>query len=389
MKLLHVSDLHVGKRLQERSLMEDQRHVLGRIVELVGELEADALVVAGDLYDKSNPSSEAVSLVDWFLGEAVATGRPVFVCAGNHDSPERVAYARELLARQGLHLSRAVTPDMPQPVAHHTLELPDGPATFWLVPFVKPATVRAALPDAEVSSYTDALRAVVATCELNPAARNVVVVHQFVTSGSADGTTRYDSETIGTLDNVDASVFEDFDYVALGHLHGAHEVGSPRLRYAGSPLKYSRSEAWNAKSATLVELGPKDGGELAPLNVEAIPLVPLHDLRELRGTLEELREPEVLAAGGREDYVYVTLTDDEPPLDANALVRQSFPNLMQLDFDNAHTRAELAAQGGVADIATERTFTERFADFYESQTGEQLSPEQAALVNEIVDGWEA
>lgn len=389
MKLLHVSDLHVGKRLQERSLVEDQRHVLGRIVELMDEHDVDALVVAGDLYDKSNPSSEAVRLVDWFLGEAVATGRPVFVCAGNHDSPERVAYARDLLARQGLFLSPTVEPNMSNPVASHTLELADGPATFWLVPFVKPATVRSALPEAEVASYTDALRAVVDTCELNPQARNIAVAHQFVTAGEPSGTTRYDSETIGTLDNVDAEVFAAFDYVALGHLHGAHEVGSPRVRYAGSPLKYSRSEAWNAKSATLVELGPKDGQELAEIRVEALPLEPLHDLRELRGTLDELREPEVLAAGGREDYVYVTLTDEEPPLDANALVRQSYPNLMQLDFDNSHTRAEQAAQGGVADIATECTFTERFADFYESQTGEKLSPEQAALVDEIVDGWEA
>ena len=372
MRLLHIADLHIGKRVCEFSMLEDQRHVLEQVVEMLAGDRADALLVAGDLYDKSLPSAEAVALVDWFLAEVAATGKPAVIIPGNHDSAERVAYARESLARQRIHVAPVFGGEV-EPVE---LEDDRGPVRVWPIPFLRPATVRHFFPEAEIESYADALRTVVGSLGLDSAVRNVAVSHQFVT---ASGVTpeRSDSEvSVGGLDNVDARVFADFDYVALGHIHRPQRIGCETARYAGSILKYSFSEAQDTKSAVLATLG--DPGEEA--GIELVPLRPLHDLRSIRGPLERLVSPEVVEAADARDYIHAVLTDENPALDALARLRDAYPNVMGVEYDNARTRAADAEGAEDAPGEDEASPIEVFGDFYERQNGSPLSDGQRAIV---------
>ncbi len=371
MRLLHIADLHVGKRVCEFSMLADQRHVLGQVLGLLREREVDALLVAGDLYDKPQPSSEAVALVDWFLSEVEATGVPAVVIPGNHDSAERVAYASGVLARHGVYVSPVYGGEI-EPV-----ELADeyGPVRIWPVPFLRPASVRHFHPAEPVENYTDAMRVALGGCDLAGCARNVAVAHQFVTSGGF-APERCDSEVnVGGLDNVDASVFDSFGYVALGHIHGAQRVGRDTVRYAGSILKYSLSEADGHKSATLIELG-EPGTEP---KIELVPLAPLHDLRRVRGPLERLVSAEVVAAAPADDYLHVVLTDENPAIDAMARLRNVYPNVMSVSYDNVRTRAEGLAEDA-APVDGGATPLELFGEFYERQNGSELSEAQRAIV---------
>lgn len=373
MRILHIADLHIGKRVCEMPMMEDQRHVLQQVIGLLTEGRADVLLVAGDLYDKSQPSSEAVALVDWFLTEVAATGVPAIVIPGNHDSAERVAYAGSLLARQGIYMA----PQFDGTIRPVRLGDEHGAVDFWPIPFLRPADVRHALPDAKADTYTDALRSLVETLPLDDAVRNVAVVHQFIT---ASGTmpARSDSEvSVGGLDNVDVNVFDAFDYVAAGHIHRPQRVGRETVRYAGSLLKYSLSEADYDKSAPLVTLGEK-GAEIA---VELVPLVPLHDLRRIRGPLESLIAPEVVSAADSQDYLHVILTDENPALDAMARLRSVYPNVMSIEYDNARTRAA-GISADAPEPEDEASPLELFADFYHEQNGADLSEEQSDIVRE-------
>lgn len=373
MRLLHIADLHIGKRVCEFPMLDDQRHVLEQVVGLLGERSVDALLVAGDLYDKSQPSSEAVALVDWFLSEVAATGVPAVVIPGNHDSAERVAYAGTLLARQGIH----VAPVFDGTVAPVELEGEHGAVRIWPIPFLRPATVRHFFPEERIESYTDALRVVVSSCELGGRADacDVAVAHQFVTAGGAEPERGGSEVSVGGLDNVDSSVFDEFDYVALGHIHRAQRVGRDAVRYAGSMLKYSFSEADDTKSATLVDLGAP--GE-APA-VELVPLAPLHDLRRIRGRLADLTSPDVVAAADAEDYLHVVLTDEDPALDAMARLRASYPNVMGVEYDNARTRAA-GLEDDAAPTGDDMTPLELFSEFFERQNGRPMTEGQVGVV---------
>lgn len=378
MRLLHIADLHIGKRVSEFSMLADQRHVLSQVVGLLREHMADVLLVAGDLYDKSAPSAEAVALVDWFLSEVAATGIPAVVIPGNHDSAERVAYAGGLLARQGIHVAPVFDGHV------EPIELTDehGPVRIWPIPFLRPATVRHFFPDAEVESYTDALRVVAQSCDTSVTSRNVAVAHQFVTSGGI-APERSDSElSVGGLDNVDASVFDAFDYVALGHIHRPQRVGRDSVRYAGSILKYSFSEARDTKSAVLAELGATGDDP----RIELVPLTPLHDLRRVRGPLAELVSSEVVEAADAEDYLHVVLTDEHPALDAMARLRAVYPNVMGVEYDNARTRAAGLGPEDVAPAEEDVSPLELFAEFYERQNGSELTEGQRRLVAEGLEG---
>ena len=378
MRLLHIADLHIGKRVCEFPMLEDQRHVLGQVVDLLRERSVDALLVAGDLYDKSLPSAEAVALVDWFLSEVAATGVPAVVIPGNHDAAERVAYAGGLLGRQGIHVAPVYDGHI-EPVE---LEDEHGPVRVWPIPFLRPPVVRHFFPDAEVADYTDALRVAIGACELDGSARNVAVAHQFVTAGGVEPE-RSDSEvSVGGLDNADVSVFDPFCYVALGHIHRPQRVGRDAVRYAGSILKYSFSEAAGSKSAALVELGAP--GEEP--QVELVPLAPLHDLREVRGPLDALTSPEVVAAADAEDYLHVVLTDEHPAVDAMARLRAVYPNVMGIEYDNARTRAQGLGAADFAPADDDATPLELFGRFYEKQNGEALTEAQRALVTEGLEG---
>lgn len=381
MRLLHIADLHIGKRVCEFSMLDDQRHILTQVLDLLRGGTVDALLVAGDLYDKPSPSSEAVSMVDWFFDEVAQSGVPAVVIPGNHDSAERVGYAAASLARRGVYVSPVFNGSV------DPIELEDewGPVRIWPIPFLRPATVRHYFPDAMVENYTDAMRVVVEACDLGRiegtgAVRNVAVAHQFVTAG-AFTPERCDSEvSVGGLDNVDAGVFEPFDYVALGHIHGPQRVGSERVRYSGSVLKYSLSEADGQKSAVLVELGAAGDSP----TIELVPLRPLHDLRRIRGPLDRLVSPEVVGAADSHDYLHVLLTDENPAIDAMARLRDVYPNVMSVAYDNARTRAEGLAMHD-APATDEASPLELFNEFYERQNGAPLSDGQLAVVTEELE----
>ncbi len=375
MKLIHLSDLHLGKRVNEFSLLEDQRHVLAQILQIVDRERPDAVLIAGDVYDKTVPSVEAVRLLDWFLVELARRGPAVFAISGNHDSPERMAFGGRLMAGSGVHLAPVYDGTM----VPHTLWDAHGPVDLYLLPFLKPAAVRRFFPERAIDDYGDAVAAALGGAPVDPARRNVLVAHQLVT-----GADRCDSEeiSVGGLDDVDVSVFDGFDYVALGHLHGPQRVGRETVRYCGTPLKYSFSEARHHKSVTVVELGEK--GTIA---VRTVPLVPLRDMVELRGTYEELTRRDVCARASG-DYVHLTLTDEEDVPDAVGKLRLFYPWLMKLDYDNARTRAGRLVEEEEA-AAVRRSPLELLEGFYTQQNGRPMGEAQRAFVRGLIEEiWE-
>jgi len=371
MKLIHLSDLHIGKRLGEYPMIEDQAHILNQIIRITEEEKPDAVLIAGDVYDKSVPSGEAVTLFDDFLFQLAKRKLPVLIISGNHDSPERLSFASRLLRDSGVHIA-PVYGGIVEPVR---LEDAHGPVFFWLLPFLKPAHVRRWFPEAAIESYTDACRWAVEQMAVDPRQRNVLLTHQFVT-----GATTCDSEElhVGGTDNVDASVFEGFDYVALGHIHGPQNIGSPRLRYCGTPLKYSLSEAGHYKSVTLVELGEKGS-----LHLRAVPLTPLHDLRKIRGTFEEVTCAEYPQAQPREDYLHIELTDEEDVPEAMGRLRAIYPNILRLSYDNTRTRTNQLI-GGAEDVQRKTPLT-LFDELYELQNNQPMSDVQRKFVRDLIE----
>ncbi len=367
MRLLHLSDLHIGKRVNEFPMIEDQRFALEGVLATIRERDVDVLMLAGDIYDKSAPSAEAVALVDWFLSEAANTGATVCATAGNHDSAERVAYGASFLARQNVFVS----PVYDGEVASVTLNDEHGPVTLWLLPFLKPATVRQWFPEKPIETYTDAMRCVIEACGVDTSRRNVALSHQFVTSGTGE-TDRTDSElSLGGLDNVDASVYDPFDYVALGHVHRPQKVGRDVVRYSGSLLKYSFSEVNDEKSAPLVELGPK-----GQVSFELVPLAYRHDMRKIEGPLEDLIDPDVVAKADPNDYLNVILTDELPALDALERLRRVFPNVMGISYNNARSQAAEQPLSLDAELAAELSPLELFERFYEERNGLPMTQAQ-------------
>lgn len=375
MKIVHLSDLHLGKRVNEFSMLEDQAYILSSILRIIDEVGPEAVIVAGDVYDKPVPPAEAVELFDDFLWQLARRKVQVFVISGNHDSPERIAFASRLIDHSGIHLS----PVYSGQVAPITLADEYGPIRFYMLPFVKPTHVRRYFEDKEISSYTDALRVAVDAMAMDKTVRNVLVTHQFVT-----GAARSESEdvSVGGTDNVDAAVFDGIDYVALGHIHGPQNIGEPRIRYAGTPLKYSFSEAGHVKSVTVATLGEKGN-----LQVETIPLTPRRDLRELRGFYSDLVTRANYEGTATDDYLHITLTDEEDIPDVINRLRVIYPNLMKLDYDNRRTRAG-GQIGAAADVAS-KTPLDLVAELYEQQNGQPLSGEQVRFAGELIEKiWE-
>ena len=371
MKLIHLSDLHLGKRLNEFSLGEDQEYILNQILQIVEAEQPDAVVIAGDVYDKAIPSVEAVSLFDEFLVRLAGLHIHIFVISGNHDSPERIAFGSRLLEETGIHLS----PVYGGRVESVTLEDEFGPVDFYLLPFVKPIHVRRFFPEDPTDTYTQALSTAVGHMNLDEHRRNVLVTHQFVT-----GASRSDSEeiSVGGADNVDSAVFDAFDYVALGHIHSPQHCGSEKIRYCGTPLKYSFSEAKDTKSVTVAEL--KEKGNLV---IRTVPLKPLRELVELRGTFRELTDRHFYEnTTWTRDYVRLTLTDEEDIPDAVGKLRLIYRNLMKLDYDNARTRSNAEIAGAPAQDS--RSPLELFADFYELQNNRPMTAEQLVFLEELI-----
>lgn len=372
MKFLHLADLHLGKRVNGFSMLEDQAHILRQILAILDDEQPDGVLIAGDVYDKSVPSVEAVGLLDGFLTELRARGVPVLLISGNHDSPERLAFGGRVMDSCGIHIS----PVYDGALAPVTLHDEFGPVHIWLLPFVKPAHVRRWFPDADIESYTDAVAEAVAHMDIDTAARNVLVTHQFVTGGTCSGS---EELSVGGTDNVDSGVFAPFDYVALGHLHGAQHIGRETIRYAGSPLKYSFSEARQHKSVTVVTLGEK-----GDVQVRTVALTPLRELREIRGSYNELTARSFYEhTTYRSDYLHLILTDEQDVFDAMSRLRTIYPYLMTLDYDNARTRA---AGGMSVPAETERrTPPELFEALYQRQNHRPMSEVQRAYIAQLME----
>lgn len=376
MKLLHLADLHLGKRVHEFSMLEDQRYILKQILEIMEAERVDGILLAGDIYDKAVPPAEAVQLLDDFLTNIAGRNVPVFLISGNHDSAERISFGAKLFAKSGVYFASGYQKE----TEFVTLEDAYGKVNIYLLPFIRPVHVRQAFPELaeKIVSYQDALQVVMEHIDLDRNCRNVLVSHQFVT-----GASRCESEEIqvGGLDNVDASLFADFDYVALGHIHGPQWILKETIRYAGTPLKYSFSEASHQKSVTMTELRGK--GEV---EIRKIPLIPLHDMRKIRGTYEELTRRSVYENTNVEDYLQITLTDEEDIFDAVGKLRAVYPNLMKIEYDNRRTGK---GQEAAAVEEVERTPLAYTKELFAMQNERPMSPKQEKyLMNLIEEVWE-
>ena len=375
MKLIHLSDLHIGKRVNEVSMIEDQDHILSQILRIIEEEQADAVLIAGEVYDKTVPSAEAVTLFDEFLCNLATRQVPVLIISGNHDSPERLAFGNRLMEECGIHIS----PVYNGTVTSVSLSDAHGAVHFWLLPFIKPAHVKRYFPDAGIESYTDACRVAVENMNIDPSQRNVLLTHQFVTGAA---TCESEEISVGGSDNVDASVFFDFDYVALGHIHGPQNIGSNRIRYCGTPLKYSFSEQQHHKSVTVVNLGAKGDLELT-----LRPLTPKHDLRSIRGTFHELTDKSAYEGTSADDYLQIILTDEEDVPEAIGKLRVIYPNMMKLSYDNTRTRTNQVIDGAV-DVQRKSPL-ELFEELYKLQNNQSMSDEQRAFTLELIESiWE-
>lgn len=380
MKLIHLSDLHLGKRVNEFSMLEDQKYILKEILQIVDREHPDGVLIAGDVYDKPVPPAEAVTLFDDFLVQLVKRNLQVFVISGNHDSAERIAFGGRLMERSGIHLS-PVYNGIVEPVM---MEDEYGPLAVWMLPYLKPGHVRQFWKEEEILSYTDALRTALQhlgteTEKFNPSIRNILVTHQFVT-----GAARSDSEdiSVGGADNVDVSVFDAFDYVALGHIHRPQNVRNERIRYCGTPLKYSFSEAGHEKSVTAVEFSEKGSVE-----IRTLPLHPRHDLREIRGTYMEVTARSFYEGTAADDYLHITLTDEEDIPDAVGKLRVIYPNLMKLDYDNRRTRS--SRQLSLDEEMERKSPLELFGEFYEKQNNQPMNTEQTEFMERLIEMiWE-
>ena len=375
MKLIHLSDLHLGKRVNEVSMIEDQAYVLQQVLRIIKEEKADAVLLCGDIYDKSVPSAEAVTLFDEFLSRMAQLQVKVYAISGNHDSPERLAFGNRLMEGAGIYMAPVYNGNIAP------LQLTDehGTVNFWLLPFIKPAHVKRFYPEETVESYTDAVRVAVEKMGIDTTQRNVLLTHQFVTGAA---TCESEEISVGGSDNVDASVMEAFDYVALGHIHGPQNIGSNRIRYCGTPLKYSFSEANHYKSVTVVDMGAK--GEL---ELHTVALTPLHDMRVIRGSFREVTDKSFYAGTAAEDYLQVILTDEEDVPEAIGKLRVIYPNIMKLTYDNTRTRTNQIIDG--AENVEQKTPLQLFAELYEQQNNQPMSQVQSSFVADLIESiWE-
>ena len=374
MKLFHLSDLHIGKRVNEFSMIEDQKYILTQILYAADQEKPDGILISGDVYDRTIPTAEAVQMFDAFLTRLSEQKIPAFIISGNHDSAERLAFGSSLMGKSGIYFSK---------VYDRTVEkipMQDAYGTVWiyLLPFLRPSTIRHALPERaeEVQSAADAVRIALEQTKIDEKERNVLLAHQFVT-----GAKRCDAEElqVGDVDQIPAELFASFEYVALGHIHSPQKVGRETVRYCGAPLKYSFSEAGQEKSITVVELKEKGSVDL-----RTIPLKPLHDLRKIRGTYLEVTAKSFYENRDCEDYLQVTLTDEEDVPDGMAKLRTIYPNLMRLGYDNKRTRSN--AEVRAAERVEEKSELELFQEFYELQNNQPMTEVQEQFVEELLRG---
>lgn len=373
MKFIHLGDLHLGKHVNDFSMIEDQKYILKEIIDIITRENVDGVLLAGDIYDRAVPSEEAVKVLDGFLTELASMGKQVFAVSGNHDSDERLQFGSRLFQSSGIYIAGRYDGQ----VQHVETADEYGKLNLWLMPYIKASRVGHFYPEADTSSYDAAFRTVIKNCNLDQAERHIIVTHQFVTGASTEPELA-GSETmmlnVGTIDKISADCFDDFDYVAMGHIHGCQAVGRETCRYTGSPLKYSlnQREINSEKTVPVITMGPK-----GDVKVELFPLKPLREIRHIKGRLQDLLENAV----DTDDYIYATLTDEETQLDAMARLQEVYPHVMKLDYDNAATRA---AAGFDGEIETEgKGFSELVTDFFQLYHGVEPGEKEWAIIEEI------
>ena len=376
MKILHCADLHLGRCLLEESLILEQRYILDEIIKIVSIHHVDVVLICGDVYDKSVPSIEAVRLFSQFLTSLYHMNVKVFVIAGNHDSKDRLSFGNELFIDNGVYIEGLFDGNL----RCVTLNDEYGSINIYMLPFVKPADVRLHFPDVDIQSYDDAIRCIIKHSTIDKSKRNIIMVHQFVTGNSVN-VERCDSETIslGGVDNVDVSNFDSFDYVAMGHVHGAQKLIKETVRYAGSPLKYSFSEVFQKKSLPLIEIKEKNN-----IHVDLIPLTPLHDMRKIKGKLNDLISQDITSFGDVNDYLHVVLTDEDYVIDAIGKLRKVYPNVLKIDYDNERTKDNINLKNSVSGDVTKRSELDIFKEFYMNQNHIELDDDRIKILENII-----
>lgn len=375
MKLFHLSDLHIGRRIGEISLYEDQKYIIDQILAYAETELPDGVLIAGDVYDKSIPSVDAVDLLDYFITELISRRLPVFMVSGNHDSPQRLNFGSRILDKSGIHIAGVFDG---KPVKK-TLADDFGEVDIYMLPYLKPALVRPHFSN-EIVTYEDALRTVIDSIGIDINRRNILVAHQFVTSGSSQPELS-DSESIsvGGLDNIDSSVFDRFDYVALGHIHKPQFINNEKIRYSGSPLKYSFSESLHDKSITVIELGKKHD-----LQIRTLPLVPLRDMRKIKGPVAELVRVGLEDPAGHNDFIHATVTDESEIYDALGRLRTVYPNILRIEFENERT-VQTGSRTSASGSIEQKSPMELFEEFFGIQNDAELTDKQKRVMESVFD----
>ncbi len=377
MKFAHISDLHLGMELSSYSLIEDQKYILTKMIGIFEEEKVDGVLIAGDVYDRSVASIEAIRLFEDFLRRIVKKSMKIFVISGNHDAAERLSFGRDFMEESGLFFSKVYDGS----VEKVSLEDEFGKINVYLLPFVRPASVRFYNPDEKIEDFDDALRLIIKNLKINTNERNICIAHQNIVSAE-----HCDSElpVFGGLDGISSEIFSEFDYAALGHIHSPQTLGKNKnVRYCGTPLKYSLSEKNHKKSVTIIEFREKGNQK-----IHTVPLESLRDVREEKGTFEEImKRSEGYSSGQKDDFVSIVLTDEDEVLNAYYKLKSVFPHILQMTYDNTRTRNSSV----VSDIKTSKAMTplEIFDRFYENRNGIVMSEEQRKYMSSLIDSiWE-
>lgn len=373
MKLLHVSDIHIGRTIGGFDLIDDQRYILDQIIDIAEKDGVDAILIAGDVYDKAVPGESAVKLLDYFLCRLAEKRMDTFIISGNHDSDERMNFGSSLFQASNIFISAKYEGRL----FKRTVTDSQGTVNIYLMPFIKASQVRHFFPDEEIATYDDAVRVVLKKSAIDPQERNILVAHQFVAGKTAEpqlgGSESVSTQKVGLVEKIGWDCFDAFDYVALGHIHSPQPVGRNEIRYAGSPLKYSRSEAGDDKSITIAELGEK-----GKVRIEQRPLRPMRDLRHVRGRMDQLLAKENITAP--DDFIYATLTDEDAKENVMGIFQQYYPNTVAIEYDNSHTRQ--LQQPDLAEIAENKSFDDIISDFYKLIYGCEISDDERKLMKE-------
>lgn len=374
MKFIHLGDLHIGKSLGEFNLIDDQRFILDQVLDAAKRYEVDAVLIAGDVYDKSIPSEDAVNLFDYFICRLADMKVKAFIISGNHDSDDRLNFGSSLFTTNGVYISAKYRGMLDK----YEMRDENGKVNVYLLPFIKASQVKHFFPDEEIDSYDKAVRVVLEHANIDKKERNILVAHQFVLAqgtepvlGGSEGNAVIN---VGLVEKIGADCFDDFDYVALGHIHSPQQVGREEIRYSGSILKYSPSEAKNDKSFPLITVGKK-----GDVSIELKKLNPLRDMRHLKGKMKQLLGKDNIKSTN--DFIYATLTDEEIINDAMGIFQQYYPNTIKINYDNSHTHE--MEQVDFSNITEDKSFFEMFFDFYHSMYECNISEEETAVINEV------